>query len=72
MLARLFGELPAVHAAWKADVGKQQLDLRMFRQQLQSRSAGSGFQDAVAELAQCLAAVVADILVVFDDENCFG
>ena len=60
-LARLVGELPAIHAAWQADIGKQQLDLRMSRQKLQSGSAMSGFQYAVAELAQRFAAVVADI-----------
>ena len=71
-LARLVGELPPVHAARKADIGKQQLDLWMSRQQLQSGSAVSGFQHAVAELAQRFAAIAADIFIVFDNKDRFG
>ncbi len=67
--AGLIRQLPAIHAAGQADVGEQELDLRMLRQPLQSALPVADLDHLVAELAQDPGGVGAHIGIVLDHQH---
>ena len=58
-----------VHPSGQNDIGKQQLDLRMLLDDLQSLSAIAGLKNTVSEIAQSLDGVCSQVGLVFHDQN---
>ena len=72
LLPRLIGKLPAGHAARQPDIGEQQADRRIARQQLQPRPSIGCRDHPVAQLAQRLGAVGTHRIVIFDHQHQFA
>jgi len=66
---RLLGQLPAVHAARDHHVGKQQIDVLLTVENLESRCRGGRTENAIAEIGQNLECISAQGLVVFDNKD---